>query len=432
MPLKTSSIPLPKGSDGFIQDNRASNEFLVPRKAFTAPEVLAAEYEHIFNQCWLYAAHASELPEPNSFVSRRVGGRELIINRDNDGQIHAFYNACSHRGAMVCREKTGKSKWFVCPYHGWTFDNAGTRIAEKGEAGFPEGFFDNGSKNLTRVEGLDSYRDFIFITYNAKAASLTDYLADAAEFLDLVADQSEIGMEVTEGNHEYSMRANWKLLLENSADGYHAMSTHASYFDYLQSTNGSFRSDFNPTDIGGACQDLGNGHAAIEYVAPWGRPVAQWVPQWGGEGRGAVNQLMDKLISRHGEERARRIGEKNRNILIFPNLVINDIMALTIRTFQPVNEGYLEVNAWSLAPKEEHHDVRKFRQYNFLEFLGPAGFATPDDVEMLELCQQGYKNMPEPMWNDISKGMSKAVNGSDDELQMRTFWRQWNKLMTAK
>ena len=75
--------------------------------------------------------------------------------------------------------------------------------------------------------------------------------------------------------------------------------------------------------------------------------------------------------------------------------------------------------------------MRKFRQYNFLEFLGPAGFATPDDVEMLELCQQGYKNMPEPMWNDISKGMSKAINGSDDELQMSTFWRRWNALMTA-
>ena len=424
-------IPLVQESGDFIRDNKVNNEFLVPRKAFTSPEVLAAEHERIFTQCWLYAAHASELPEPNTFVSRRVGGRELIISRDGDGEIHAFYNACSHRGAMVCREKTGKSKWFVCPYHGWSFDNAGTRVADENETGFPDGFFDNGSKNLSRVENVDVYRDFIFITYNSEADTLVNYLAGAAEFLDVVADQAEVSMEVTEGNHEYSMRANWKLLLENSADGYHAMATHASYFDYLQATNGAFQADFDPSSVGGQCRDLGNGHAAIEYGAPWGRPVAQWVSQWGEEGRGAVSEVMSKLIERHGEERARRIGEKNRNILIFPNLVINDIMALTIRTFQPVDEGYLEVNAWSLAPQEEHPDVRKFRQYNFLEFLGPAGFATPDDVEMLELCQQGYQNMPEPMWNDISKGMSQDINNSDDELQMRTFWRQWNKLMTA-
>lgn len=424
-------IPLPSGPDGFIRDNREKHEFLVPRKAFTSPEVLVAERERIFSTCWLYAAHVSEIPNSQDFVSRRVGGRELIIKRDGEGVLRAFYNTCSHRGAMVCREKAGNGKWFVCPYHGWTFDGAGKRIEQPGESGFPDGFFADGNKDLVQVEQLDVYRDFIFITYNPSASSLVEYLGNATEVLDIVADQSATGMVITEGRHEYSMRANWKLLLENSADGYHAMSTHASYFDYLQATNGSFRADFNPTAIGGQCVDLGNGHAVIEYEAPWGRPVAQWVPQWGEPGRVAVAKIMDSLVARHGEQRAQRIAQKNRNILIFPNLVINDIMALTVRTFQPVNAGYLEVNAWSLAPAEEHPDVRKFRQYNFLEFLGPAGFATPDDVEMLELCQQGYQNMPEPMWNDISKGMNKEINNTDDELQMRSFWRQWNKLMTA-
>ena len=117
----------------------------------------------------------------------------------------------------------------------------------------------------------------------------------------------------------------------------------------------------------------------------------------------------------------------NRNILIFPNLVINDIMGLTVRTFQPVTRDYTEVNAWSLAPRGESAEMRAWRQYNFLEFLGPAGFATPDDVEMLELCQQGYENMPEVLWNDISKGMNKPVNNGDDEVQMRAFWIEWDR-----
>ena len=46
-----------------------------------------------------------------------------------------------------------------------------------------------------------------------------------------------------------------------------------------------------------------------------------------------VAQLRAGLVERYGEERGTRISECNRNMLIFPNLVINDIMAITIRTF---------------------------------------------------------------------------------------------------
>ena len=42
-----------------------------------------------------------------------------------------------------------------------------------------------------------------------------------------------------------------------------------------------------------------------------------------------------------------------RNLLIFPNLVLNDIMSITVRVFQPTAPDYMEVNVWSLAPVEE-------------------------------------------------------------------------------
>ena len=67
---------------------------------------------------------------------------------------------------------------------------------------------------------------------------------------------------------------------------------------------------------------------------------------------------------------------------------------------------------------------------NFLEFLGPGGFATPDDVEALESCQRAYRNHEQAGWNDISKGMMKAVPATDDEEQMRCFWRGWNRRMS--
>ncbi|HEY8708784.1 MAG TPA: RHO alpha subunit C-terminal catalytic domain-containing protein, partial [Burkholderiaceae bacterium] len=228
------------------------------------------------------------------------------------------------------------------------------------------------------------------------------------------------------GTQEYSIRANWKLLVENSIDGYHASTTHASYLDYLKGTVGSLA----PVPLVGDGRDLGNGHAVIEYAAPWGRPIGQWIPAWGEQGKADIEKIVAGLTQRFGAERAQRIALKNRNLLIFPNLIINDIMAITVRTFYPLAPNFLHVNAWALAPTEESDWSRKSRLENFLEFLGPGGFATPDDVEALQQCQTGYENVREAGWNDISKGMGKAQPAMDDEIQMRAFWNEWNLRLT--
>ena len=65
---------------------------------------------------------------------------------------------------------------------------------------------------------------------------------------------------------------------------------------------------------------------------------------------------------------------------------------------------------------------------SFLTFLGPGGFATPDDVEALESCQIGFR-ATENEWSDISRGMLRPDPLSTDELQMRGFWRQWHAHM---
>ena len=85
-------------------------------------------------------------------------------------------------------------------------------------------------------------------------------------------------------------------------------------------------------------------------------------------------------------------------------------------------------SAWALGVKGEDERVRALRLFNFLEFLGPGGLATPDDVEALECCQRGYRNRREAPWNDISKGMPRGADArTDDEEQMRCFWRAWDR-----
>jgi p-cumate 2,3-dioxygenase alpha subunit len=102
-------------------------------------------------------------------------------------------------------------------------------------------------------------------------------------------------------------------------------------------------------------------------------------------------------------------------------------MAVTVRTFMPSAPDKMDVTAWQLAPAGELPQLRQRRLDSFLTFLGPAGFATPDDVEALESCQQGFSSGG-VQWNDISRGMAREPQG-DDEAQMRAFWRQWQQRM---
>lgn len=408
-----------------VENDESQGLFRVARRAFTQPEVIEAEYEAIFNKCWLYIGHESEIAKKGDFVRRIVAKRNLIFNRDTDGKLNAFFNTCPHRGAEVCREQKGNAKHFQCFYHGWIFGSNGALKSQPGGDRYTSEFKNQDRGNLVPVPKFANYRGMCFINFDPQAGSLEDYLGNAREYLDLVLDQSESGMTVLSGMQEYAIRANWKLLVENSNDGYHAATTHATYLDYLANTHAK---GMNKVALEGVGRALGNGHAVVEYTAPWGRPIANWIPAWGEHGQIELNAIRERLQVLHGKDKADRIAFKNRNILIFPNLVVNDIMAVTFRTFYPTAPNYMNVTGWALGPAEESEWARKYRLDNFLEFLGPGGFATPDDVEALESCQAGYQNSLEAgaEWNDISKGMGMDAK-YDDEAQMRSFWTEWNR-----
>mgnify|MGYP000034589417 CR=1 FL=1 len=410
-------------NERIVDNDREGQRFRVARKAFVSREILELERSNIFDKVWLFLGHESELNKPGDFVTRSVGGRTLIFTRDAKNKYHALLNTCPHRGARVCRERSGNSKSFQCFYHGWVFGFDGVLRDMPGKESYPPGFAERPTSNLQPVPKFDSFRGFYFVSFNANVEPLPDYLGNAREYLEIVADHTEVGLTVVGGTQEYSIRANWKLLAENSFDGYHAATNHATYLEYLKSTTGGLV----PIQLTGYARDLGKGHGVVEYKAPWGRPVAQWIPAWGEDGKERIEAIYGALVEKHGTERAERIASYNRNLHIFPNLVINDIMALTVRTFYPTEPDFMTVNAWALAPKDENPKDRGSRLYNFLEFLGPGGFATPDDIEALEQCQEGYRNLAEAGWNDISKGMTKERPSFDDEAQMRGYWTEWNR-----
>ncbi|MEU2004566.1 aromatic ring-hydroxylating dioxygenase subunit alpha [Rhodococcus sp. NPDC019627] len=403
-----------------IVDDPESGVFRVHRSALTSPQIFEAERDLVFNRCWLYLGHESEIPAAGDFVRRSVGGRPLIFVRSaKTGQIRAFHNTCPHRGATVCRTDSGNIKVFQCFYHAWSFNTDGELVGVPDRQGYGPAFrFEE--MGLKEVAGVESYRGFVFVTFDPTAESLVDYLAGARDYLDLLVDESESDWEIIKGSNQYSIKANWKLLVENSIDGYHAAPTHDTYMKYLSSMGIDVAGG-----LAGRGRALGHGHAVMEYKAPWGRPIAKWEKQFGEDSRPEMENMRSRLVDRYGVERAEAMAENNRNLFIYPNLIINDIQAVTVRTFVPTAADNMEVSAWHLAPGSEPAQARALRLESFLSFLGPGGLATPDDVEALESCQDGFVSGGIE-WNDISRGMSREPKATDEE-QMRAFWRQWRE-----
>src|SRR4051794_10284487 len=404
-----------------VRDDRERGVFRVKRESMTSDAVWRLERERIFDDCWLYIGHDSEIDAPGDFVRRRIAGRPLVFVRGRDGVVRALYNSCTHRGARVCRQEAGNAKSFQCFYHAWTFSTEGALVGIPDKEGYAPAV-DPSELGLRHVARLDCHRDFWFVSFNPDAEPLTDYLAGAKEYIDLVADQGREGMRVLPGSHQYACNANWKLMVENSIDGYHGAPLHHTYFAFLASQgDDEGAKQLKTSEARG--YDLGNGHAVIDYPAPFPRAIARWHPIFGEDAREEIQAIRDELTQRHGEERAYRMAETCRNLFIYPNLLLLDVAGLTIRTVWPLRPDYMELSAYALAPREEGPERLRRRLENFNLFLGPGGLATPDDIEALEACQEGFAATSDD-YSDISRGMLRDA-GTVDELQMRAFWREW-------
>jgi p-cumate 2,3-dioxygenase subunit alpha len=401
-----------------VVDDPVRGRFEVHRSAFTSQDVLDRELELIFQATWIYVGHESEIQERNDFLTRRVAGRPVIFTRDKNGTSRVLLNTCRHRGAEVCRLQRGNARVFTCFYHGWAYDNTARLVSvPDGDAYSPA--FDRGALGLYEPR-MESYRGFVFVNLGGEAEPLVDYLDDARYLLDLLVDQSAAGMRIVTGRHNYSMDANWKLLMENGIDGQHGMTVHQTYFEMMGNLGSppTLMADSRVLNRG---IDLGRGHS-MTLSPELGSPLMS-------------EDVRRDLRLRRGEH-AQRLGEPythqmlntTRNVNVFPNLVVIDIQfGIQIRTMWPVAPGHTEIIGWQLSPSDVTPSVHGYRMSNAITFWGPAGLATPDDIEALEQCQRGFSAVREVEYSDLSRGMGQAETPGGGELPQRAFWRAWNE-----
>ena len=390
-----------------VQDDPTTGIFRCRRDIFTDTELFALEMKHIFESGWVYLAHESQVQEINDYFTTYIGRQPVVVTRDKQGVLHGLVNACAHRGAMLCRRKQGNKGSFTCPFHGWTFSNAGKllKVKDAKTGAYPESFDCDGSHDLQRLARFENYRGFLFGSLGADVPELSDYLGETRVIIDQMVDQAPQGLEVLRGSSSYVYDGNWKLQIENGADGYHVSSVHWNYSATMGRRN--YEAEGTRTvDANGWSKSLGGVYAFEHgHILLWTRLLNPEVRP--------VHAHREELADRLGQARADFIVDQTRNLCLYPNVYLMDQFSTQIRVVRPISVDKTEVTIYCMAPKDESAQERATRIRQYEDFFNVSGMGTPDDLEEFRACQSGYQGTTS-LWNDLSRGATQWIDGADE------------------
>jgi glycine betaine catabolism A len=208
-------------------------EHSLPSSWYRTAEVFRVEKERIFCREWLAVCREEELPNPGDSKVLDILGESILLVRNRDAQLRAFYNVCRHRGSRLCRSAAETAalgvalpggitagRLIVCPYHQWSYDFNGALVAAPhltSAAGFAKQDF-----SLYPV-GVECWGGFVFLHLTpAEAKPLAAQLAGIPGRLQRYP-LSALRIGVTK---RYEVAANWKILCENYNECYHCAGVH--------------------------------------------------------------------------------------------------------------------------------------------------------------------------------------------------------------
>ena len=172
----------------------AQLESTLPSTWYRDPAIFRTEKERIFCREWIAVCREEELPKAGDHLVLDVLGESVLLVRNREGGLRAFYNVCRHRGSRLCRTPqetaalnvalpgggTG-GRLIVCPYHQWSYDFNGALLAAphlSAAAGFKKQDF-----HLYPV-GVEAWGGFVFLNLTpADARPLSSQLDGIPERL---------------------------------------------------------------------------------------------------------------------------------------------------------------------------------------------------------------------------------------------------------
>jgi choline monooxygenase len=190
--------------------------FALPSRFFYDEAIYQRERTEIFFKSWHLVAHVNELRAPGAFVTHEIFDQSVLVLAGRDGVIRAFHNVCQHRGNRLVQARRGSSPLIVCGYHAWTYELDGAlRGAPRSScvAGF-----DRANFGLKPVR-TEVFASFVFVNLDPDAKPIADMAAGAeAEIRRFIPDLDRL---VLTEEVDVPVPANWKVIQENSIEGYH-------------------------------------------------------------------------------------------------------------------------------------------------------------------------------------------------------------------
>ncbi len=194
----------------------------LPSRDYFAAEAFERDLKAIWHRNWVHVCRASELAEPLSFRTFRLGTQDVLIVRDETGVLRAFHNTCRHRGSQLCQAEKGrlKARLITCPYHAWSYSLRGDLVRAPSKA-LPDGF-DKADYPLYDV-ALAEWRGFLFINLDPDTAT-----TPASSFDPASGDLSNWPLENLVAGHRFTklMKCNWKIFWENFNECLHCPGVH--------------------------------------------------------------------------------------------------------------------------------------------------------------------------------------------------------------
>ena len=190
----------------------------LPGRYYTDADLFRNELERFYCQNWICAGRASQIPRPGDYFLREVADESVIITRDTDGVLRAFFNVCRHRGTRICATGEGHFPGRIqCGYHGWTYGLDGRLI------GAPHAHDDFCREDypLNRVHA-ELWDGHIFINLSAEPAPLAAQLEDIPQKF----EHWQMAELRTYRSVTYNVKANWKLIMLNYNECLHCPILH--------------------------------------------------------------------------------------------------------------------------------------------------------------------------------------------------------------
>jgi phenylpropionate dioxygenase-like ring-hydroxylating dioxygenase large terminal subunit len=196
----------------------------IPAARYVDPQFLELEKHGLWKRSWLYAGHVSQVAERGSWFLTRNTGTPILVVRNLQGELRAFYNTCRHRGGPLVTEDAGQGRGFVCGYHGWSYTLDGQLKSVRDKRDFVDLDFACRSLLPVRCETLGGW---IFINEDPEASALLESLGP----LESELRQFELDNLMLVHSRGYDVPCNVKLLLDVFLEVYHLKSVHQNTAD---------------------------------------------------------------------------------------------------------------------------------------------------------------------------------------------------------